>query len=130
MTLVHTHTPQEGRGTFCPERRDAHGLVGACQPARYFAADTAPADPIEPIEDVIEPITLPDLRALIEETAETLETLREHTDAIRRAQPELADPDAARRVVELHIIGDYLLMAWAKVRSAQTAAADLEALHP
>lgn len=37
---MHTHGPTEGRGTLCPERRDAAGLVGACQPDRF--ADAAP----------------------------------------------------------------------------------------
>jgi len=36
---VHTHGPNEGRGTLCPERRDVLGLVGACQPERYATAD-------------------------------------------------------------------------------------------
>jgi hypothetical protein len=87
----------------------------------------------------LEPLSLADLRDLIRETGEALETLIEHAAVLRHGEAEgfdLAGADGAAtaaqasRVVELHAIADYLLMGWAKVRTAQRVAEELTAVQP
>lgn len=121
---VHTHGPREGRGVLCPERRDAQGLVGACQAERY-----ALAGPWTPEGDVIEPLSLADLHDLIRETSEALDTLVDHAHAARRAA--LGDETGPLdQVATLRDIADRLGAAWASCVSAQRATQALAAVQP
>lgn len=153
--VAHTHGTEDGPGLSCPERRDAFGLVGACQAWRYDVATWKPEagpcptckgstrrtigmvcptcgtdygwDPTEP-EDV-EPLSLAALGDLIRETAETLDTLVDHAHAARRAAVGEED-GPLDQVAALRDIADRLGSAWAACVSAQRPAQALAAVKP
>lgn len=70
-----------------------------------------------------DPLSLPDLRDLIRETAETLDTLAEHVVLMRHNAEPCAVPNFS-----LELIEDQLRQAWTRTMRALRDATDLAAL--
>lgn len=77
-----------------------------------------------PAEDVIEPMCVADLRDLIAETAEALDTLVEHAMALREDNRDVPEGNDLAWVV------NHLSAAWAACRTAQTDAQRIAAVLP
>lgn len=114
MSLVHVHGTEDGPGLLCPERRDADGLVGACQPERFERA--CPDDPED--EGVPLSVVVDRLRDLADELDDVLTAV-----ADLRRSGWFGGAAMAR-------LSDRVGQAWAHVTQAHQQAQRLAAADP